>query len=808
MEKMKRISGILILATLIVVMLLVGLFAVDAFAAEDTKAPVLKSVKVLNSTVKAGSDIEVKVTIDERGTGLKEAMVQFNHSTKEYSPTIYYTKTWSKPVYSTKSKLITYTFKIPTEKYNHSGDWFLAYIEFYDSKGNFARYYGNKKNNTLLSEFTSPAQKVSGVTHVNLYGTTGDNRPPVVNWVKIEEGFVEKPGKATVKVNITEESGLEYVQVNLFSVKGNREITKNDFTIETKKGTHTYFFEVPINKNALVGEWGLKDLYLKDKKGNEAHYTSEQGDGYFINYYDSKEKVLLPKFRVTGVDGDTNSPNVVDVKVLNAEKSLQKPGVLKVQLDLEEFESGVTNIEFEVQCTDGEEIDVTNRYMYSFSAKGYEYTQSTGVTNKFFDEPLMTGIYTFNLPFPSKLKNGNYIVYVRTIKDRAENEEWTIWTEAVQDTFVVSDEFDYDFEVGITNTELFHLASKMEEGKVGRVYLNEDGKQNVLPKQALLAIAGKDKKLVCYKGGYQWIFDGLDIDKNKVKDINLTTKIYTVAKDNLSSGQKAICLSFVNHGELPGKVQFRFKSTFVKGFEDNPEDLYLYHVDEAKDDGGDDIDYLNDSYDRVPAKEANFEVIEDDTDNWCYIDLTHNSKYLVSASKINKITMKYAKVCKMKNSFTYNGKAKKQSVTVKLAGKTLKLNKDYKISYKNNKKVGKASFTITGINKYKKFGKKTCYYNINPKSTSVAKLKKGNNKFTVKWKKQSTQTTGYQIKYSTSSKMKSAKTVTVKGAKKTTKTIKKLKNKKTYYVQVRTYKSVDGKRYYSKWSKAKKVKTT
>ena len=56
--------------------------------------------------------------------------------------------------------------------------------------------------------------------------------------------------------------------------------------------------------------------------------------------------------------------------------------------------------------------------------------------------------------------------------------------------------------------------------------------------------------------------------------------------------------------------------------------------------------------------------------------------------------------------------------------------------------------------------------------------------------------------------MKSAKTVTVKGAKKTTKTIKKLKNKKTYYVQVRTYKSVDGKRYYSKWSKAKKVKTT
>ena len=37
--------------------------------------------------------------------------------------------------------------------------------------------------------------------------------------------------------------------------------------------------------------------------------------------------------------------------------------------------------------------------------------------------------------------------------------------------------------------------------------------------------------------------------------------------------------------------------------------------------------------------------------------------------------------------------------------------------------------------------------------------------------------------------------------------IKKLKAKKKYYVQVRTYKTVSGKKYYSKWSKKKTVKT-
>ena len=43
--------------------------------------------------------------------------------------------------------------------------------------------------------------------------------------------------------------------------------------------------------------------------------------------------------------------------------------------------------------------------------------------------------------------------------------------------------------------------------------------------------------------------------------------------------------------------------------------------------------------------------------------------------------------------------------------------------------------------------------------------------------------------------------------KKTKLTIMKLKPKKVYYVQIRTYQKVNGKKYYSEWSAAKKVKT-
>ena len=41
----------------------------------------------------------------------------------------------------------------------------------------------------------------------------------------------------------------------------------------------------------------------------------------------------------------------------------------------------------------------------------------------------------------------------------------------------------------------------------------------------------------------------------------------------------------------------------------------------------------------------------------------------------------------------------------------------------------------------------------------------------------------------------------------TEKTVKKLKSKKKYYVRVRSYKIVNGKKVYGKWSEVKAVKT-
>lgn len=162
-----------------------------------------------------------------------------------------------------------------------------------------------------------------------------------------------------------------------------------------------------------------------------------------------------------------------------------------------------------------------------------------------------------------------------------------------------------------------------------------------------------------------------------------------------------------------------------------------------------------------------------------------------------------------KTSYTYDGKVKTPSVTVKNGnGKTLKKNTDYTVTYpKGRKAVGTYTVKVTFKGNYSGTVKKT--FTIKPKATTLSSVSAKTKGFTVKWKKQTTQTTGYQIQYSTSSKFTSgtSKSVTVNKNSTTSKSITGLKAKKKYYVRIRTYKAVNGKKICSAWSKAKSVTT-
>lgn len=156
-------------------------------------------------------------------------------------------------------------------------------------------------------------------------------------------------------------------------------------------------------------------------------------------------------------------------------------------------------------------------------------------------------------------------------------------------------------------------------------------------------------------------------------------------------------------------------------------------------------------------------------------------------------------------SYTYNGKAKAPKITVKDSnGKTISAS-NYTVTYSNNKNVGKATVTIKFRENYS--GTITKTFKINPVTTSISKLTAKSKGFTAEWTKKTTQITGYQLQYATSSSFSKAKTVTISKNSTTSKTISSLTKNKKYYVRIRTYKTVNGTKYYSSWSSKKSIKT-
>ncbi len=168
-----------------------------------------------------------------------------------------------------------------------------------------------------------------------------------------------------------------------------------------------------------------------------------------------------------------------------------------------------------------------------------------------------------------------------------------------------------------------------------------------------------------------------------------------------------------------------------------------------------------------------------------------------------------AKVSSVKLSATeyvYNGKAKTPTVTVKASSKTLKKDTDYSVKYASGRKdVGKYKVTIALKGNYS--GEKVLYFTIVPAETKITKVTSAKKSLKVTFTKKTVQVTGYEIQYATNKSFKSAKTKTLTKNSYTSTTLSKLSSKKTYYVRIRTYKTVSGKKYYSDWSSAKYGKT-
>lgn len=149
-------------------------------------------------------------------------------------------------------------------------------------------------------------------------------------------------------------------------------------------------------------------------------------------------------------------------------------------------------------------------------------------------------------------------------------------------------------------------------------------------------------------------------------------------------------------------------------------------------------------------------------------------------------------------SQSYTGSPLKPAPVIKIAGRTLRLNRDYTLTYSNNINPGKATVTATGKGNYT--GTITKAFTVKPKQVTLLSTKAGAKKITLKWAGKNG-ASGYEIYRASTynSKYKKIKTIT-KGTK-LSYTNTKLSANREYFYKIRSYAKADGKVLYSAYTK-------
>ncbi len=622
-------------ASLVLVLSLVP--AVATAEGEDVTAPVLNSVTVLNSgtSVAKGEKLQLRVSFTETETGVSSitlGLTSDEYPSRSITQSFTYGENGSNGAQALFSKdgPITLEYEIPQNI--PSGSWHVSELSLQDQAGRNACYQDekyrqdtNNKNFNISDELTTVA-----IPFFTITGEDGDIDAPVISSLSVanSNATVDAPGTLELGMGLTEASGVSNMDITLVNQYGGR-ITQWYESADSARieGDHTFFagpyktgthvIEVPISANAKSGTWSVDTINLTDTAGNSVSYSS-YGEANLTDSLSREEQIPTPTFTVRSENAETGIPTIASLTIENEEATVQKPGVVNLRLTLAESSSKVVSAEVHLRADNGD----------SSVAQSFVCGDQSGEDWKTRVEgPVVPGgSVVLPIKIGADAKSGGWHVTAVYLRDSAndanantEVTDTTRWCfgegDLVSPAFTVKDEFDYAFDYALTNPNLLQGLNELSAGKAARVLI--DG-NNVLPKAALDAIAGRDCTIVAYKNaeGYQWIIKGKDVSPNATKDLNLSLDIQSVQSNPLFSGSETITLTFADNGVLPGTVQVRLKNDYLyqSGVTGN---LHMYYVQDGA----------------YSEENTAFDFMFDGADNWCCMEFTHNSTFVVSPSE-------------------------------------------------------------------------------------------------------------------------------------------------------------------------------
>lgn len=613
--------------------------AAHADTSEDTIAPQITSVEIVggDQSCVPGDTVTVRIGFVEEGTGVSSASVgfiledDFQNGTSSAGGYAYGSMDYANaPQYTG-----TLDLEVTLPENAHPGAWRISSVWLDDQRGNstgFSLVYYDDGRFELIEGVTGDMMEAPGFS-VKEIEQGRDYISPVVKNVRIADADIAKRAGETMTVvaEVVEDgSGVVTASCTVrlkddsWNEGSSMGGTLADGYVEYEAPLKSGVFEIPVTlpENAKAGSWIIGSLSFTDQSGNSVSMNyeyNEETDEYWLADSPTTNRIPNADFDViaTAAGEDRISPEILGVCIAGSD-IVNRPGVVRVEVRFKDEGSGVTSVS----------VDATPN-AYSNGAVG-SLSEAYGAVE--LEEPVVgEGSVIVEIPIGSKSMLGGWKVTSVSVRDAVGNDGYAYiyghgdeeyynyfniqGEEVLAPRFTVEDEFEFAFEMALSNPRLQEAVEGIEEGYAARILIDGDG---VLSEGVLAAIAGKDVTLVCYKDAYQWVITGNDI-VNEPKDLDLDVDIIQESGYRYDVDEDVVRLVFYPNGQLPGPIQLRFKSDYLYTFAGLEGSLHLYYLDNGE--------YVE--------EDGDIDLVFDGTDKWCYATFTHNSEFVVSPCELS-----------------------------------------------------------------------------------------------------------------------------------------------------------------------------
>jgi hypothetical protein len=273
-------------------------FIVNNPSGGDTTPPVLKSINLNKSVVKAGESIKISVEAEDDLSGVSGVQIFYQvNSTRTGIGLI-------------KDSSGSFSAELKIHEYAESGEWIITDIYLYDQVGNSSKFVSKED---FIAEFTVLNDNPSDLT------------PPTFKRIELNKD-IGLTGNSVMAYITAEDSisGVERIQIDYI----NQDFEKYKYSSNAfyNKSLGKYSTELFLPNNAMkYGNWKISGIYLTDKAGNSIYVPNGKDfNAEFIIYEAPTVNYLYEGItEVTGTSG-----NDLTIKVMVGEKELGRAVVL------------------------------------------------------------------------------------------------------------------------------------------------------------------------------------------------------------------------------------------------------------------------------------------------------------------------------------------------------------------------------------------------------------------------------------------------------------------------------------------------